>query len=185
MQLSKWSPSVTTTTSTTTSSSFSVLCSPGLPQMWSSCLFLSVGITCVCHHTWLSSVTFIEDKLWQWALCSYHFSTLTNGFQYPNWNDSPRMQFRQYLKCLLRPCASTLYRCVFAMSFFWNPAQMRQLPLGMGFFSDFQLLSLRISVFHRPRRIRSTEPLYFSSIFFPQVEYLLPFLLHVFPEKMM
>lgn len=35
-------------------------------------------------------------------------------------------------------------------------------------------------MFHRPRRIRSTESLYLSSIFPPQVEYLLLFLLHVF-----
>lgn len=113
----------------------------------------------------------MEDVLWQWALCSHHFSVLINGLQYLRWNGSPRMA-----DCMWNTHPPLRVAVLYIQLFidmhslrlsFGTLLRWGSCRLGMELFSDFQHLWLRISVFHRPRRIRSTESLYLSSIFFP------------------
>ena len=122
-----------------------------------------------------------------------HFCASANGFHHPvrtgllGWSSmwlSLNIRVIWYNSKLAESSTTSLsYMCEHLIFFFRSSAQEeRQL-----YFRDriFHFLFLRVGVFQEPVRISGAQTHTFDFMSYPQVEYLLPFLLHVFPEKMM
>lgn len=123
-----------------------------------------------------------------------HFCASANGFHHPvrtgilGWSSvwlSLNIWVIWYNSKLAESSTTSLsYMCEHLIVFFRSSAQEeRQLHILETEF--FISCSWGLVCFREPVRISGAQTHTFDFMSYPQVEYLLPFLLHVFPEKMM